>query len=162
MVTRADHLVTDQSFRGSRTSQRQDGQEASRVEIDLMASEVASQVDALGLQHQRLAEEARRHAMTACRCNAMLNTRSSSCRKDGLKSVVGIVAVPHGEWGLKLKSPPCKRTRICQPLMMEEKQQDSEERASIVPVPGYCKATTEYVVNQRLSTVLRKRIDCKE
>jgi hypothetical protein len=32
MVTRADHLVTDQSFRGFRTSQRQDGQEASRVE----------------------------------------------------------------------------------------------------------------------------------
>jgi hypothetical protein len=32
MVTRADHPVTDQSFRGFRTSQRQDGQEASRVE----------------------------------------------------------------------------------------------------------------------------------
>jgi hypothetical protein len=32
MVTRADPLVTDQSFRGLRTSQRHDGQEASRVE----------------------------------------------------------------------------------------------------------------------------------
>jgi hypothetical protein len=62
-----------------------------------MASEVASQVDALGLQHRRLAEDARRHAMTACRCDPMSKTPSSSCRKDGLKSVVGIVAVPHGE-----------------------------------------------------------------
>lgn len=75
--------------------------------------------------------------------------------KSALELVVGIVAVPRGESGLKSKY---HRIRDCQPLSMDK---ITKQRGKSKHVPGlrYREASTGPLFNERLSTDTGSKLD---